>query len=384
MNYDKIKILRISKDEIILKKSLGIYIHIPFCVRKCKYCDFLSGPADVDVQKQYMEMLLTEMEQNKGLLKNSCIRTVFFGGGTPSILAGEEIAKILSRLDELGTIKENAEVSIEVNPGTVTEEKLLCWKAAGINRISFGLQSADNEELKCLGRIHTWEEFEENYHLARVCGFANINVDLMSALPGQTVDSWRTTMERVLTLEPEHISAYSLIIEEGTPFYETYAQHPELLPSEEEERAMYYETKAFLEKKGYERYEISNYAKPGYECRHNLSYWERIDYLGFGLGAASLFGNVRKSNQTEMSEYLLGNFDGEQEVLDEISAMEEYFFLGLRKMKGIDWTPYKEHYQKTVEKLMSEKLIEQDGDYIRLTELGIDVSNYVLSEFLIS
>lgn len=384
MNYDKIKILRISKDEIILKKSLGIYIHIPFCVRKCKYCDFLSGPADVDVQKQYMEMLLTEMEQNKGLLKNSCIRTVFFGGGTPSILAGEEIAKILSRLDELGTIKENAEVSIEVNPGTVTEEKLLCWKAAGINRISFGLQSADNEELKRLGRIHTWEEFEENYHLARVCGFTNINVDLMSALPGQTVDSWRTTMERVLTLEPEHISAYSLIIEEGTPFYETYAQHPELLPSEEEERAMYYETKAFLEKKGYERYEISNYAKPGYECRHNLSYWERIDYLGFGLGAASLFGNVRKSNQTEMSEYLLGNFDGEQEVLDEISAMEEYFFLGLRKMKGIDWTPYKEHYQKTVEKLMSEKLIEQDGDYIRLTELGIDVSNYVLSEFLIS
>ena len=371
------------KEEIILKKSLGIYIHIPFCVRKCRYCDFLSGPAGVDVQKQYIEMLLTEMEQYREHLKNSCIRTVFFGGGTPSILAGEDIEKIMQKLGELGMIEENAEISIEANPGTVTKEKLLCWKDAGINRISFGLQSADHEELKRLGRIHTWEEFEENYKLARACGFTNINVDLMSALPGQTVDSWRTTMEKVTALEPEHISAYSLIIEEGTPFYEAYAEHPELLPSEEDERAMYYETKAFLEKKGYERYEISNYAKPSYECRHNLSYWERIDYLGVGLGAASLLGNVRKTNQTELSEYLLGNFKGEQEVLDEISAMEEYFFLGLRKMKGIDWTPYKKQYQKTVEKLIAEKLIEQDGDYIWLTELGIDVSNYVLSEFLV-
>ena len=317
-------------------------------------------------------------------MKKSGIRTVFFGGGTPSILAGKDIVKIMQKLGELGMIEENAEISIEANPGTVTKEKLLCWKDAGINRISFGLQSADHEELKRLGRIHTWEEFEENYKLARACGFTNINVDLMSALPGQTVDSWRTTMEKVTALEPEHISAYSLIIEEGTPFYEAYAEHPELLPSEEDERAMYYETKAFLAKKGYERYEISNYAKPGYECRHNLSYWERIDYLGVGLGAASLLGNVRKTNQTELSEYLLGNFEGEQEVLDEVSAMEEYFFLGLRKMKGVDWTSYKKQYQKTVEKLMAEKLIEQDGDYIRLTELGIDVSNYVLSEFLIS
>lgn len=191
-------------------------------------------------------------------------------------------------------------------------------------------------------------------------------------------------MERVTLLEPEHISAYSLIIEEGTPFYEAYADHPELLPSEEEEREMYYETKTFLASKGYERYEISNYAKPGFECRHNLSYWERVDYLGLGLGAASLLGNIRKSNQTELSEYLKGNFEGEEEVLDEVSAMEEYFFLGLRKMQGVDWTTYREQYQKTVENLMAEKLIELDGDYIRLTELGIDVSNFVLAEFLIS
>ena len=366
-----------------MKKMLGIYIHIPFCVRKCKYCDFLSGPAGMDVQKKYVEMLLEEIEQYREVLKNSFTDTIFFGGGTPSILDGEDIVRIMEKLYAAGNISETAEISIEANPGTVTEEKLLLWKKAGINRISFGLQSADNEELKRLGRIHTWEEFEENYYLARNCGFENINVDLMSALPGQTVKTWKKTMEKVVYLKPGHISAYSLIIEEGTPFYEAYAEHPELLPTEEEEREMYYETKAFLGSKGYERYEISNYAKSGYECRHNLSYWERVDYLGLGLGAASLLGNVRKSNQTELSEYLKGNFKGEEERLSEVNVMEEYFFLGLRKMQGVDWMPYRAQYEKTVQKLVAEGLIEQDGDYIRLTELGIDVSNYVLAEFLV-
>ena len=223
----------------------------------------------------------------------------------------------------------------------------------------------------------------ENYQLARKCGFENINVDLMSALPGQTVDSWKETMEKVTALNPEHISAYSLIIEEGTPFFEAYGEHPELLPTEEDERAMYYETKTFLAFKGYERYEISNYAKPGYECRHNLSYWERVDYLGLGLGAASLLGNVRKSNQTQLTEYLKGNFEGEEEILSEISAMEEYFFLGLRKMQGVDITLYEEQYKVVVDKLMQEGLLERQGNRIRLTELGIDVSNYVMSEFLV-
>ena len=366
-----------------MKKSLGIYIHIPFCVRKCKYCDFLSGPAGIETKVSYIEMLLKEIEQYKRILKERQTNTIFFGGGTPSILEGDAIVRIMEKLKELGNISETAEISIEANPGTVTEEKLRLWKQAGINRISFGLQSADNSELKQLGRIHTWEEFEANYHLARTCGFKNINVDLMSALPGQTVDTWRETMEKVTALEPEHVSAYSLIIEEGTPFYEVYDKHPELLPTEEEERAMYYETKTFLASKGYERYEISNYAKKGYECRHNLSYWERVDYLGLGLGAASLLGNVRKSNQTELVEYLKGNFSGEEEVLDETAAMEEYFFLGLRKMQGVNWVPYQKQYGKTVEQLTAEKLIELDGNHIRLTELGIDVSNYVLAEFLI-
>jgi oxygen-independent coproporphyrinogen-3 oxidase len=365
-----------------LKRPLGIYIHIPFCVRKCKYCDFLSGPANEDTQKKYAEMLLEEIKQYKDLLKKRETETIFFGGGTPSILSGEEIAKILEKLREFGNISKTAEISIEANPGTVTEDKLLHWKKAGVNRISFGLQSANNEELKKLGRIHTWEAFEENYKLARNCGFENINVDLMSALPGQTVDTWKKTMEKVIGLNPEHISAYSLIIEEGTPFYDAYADHPELLPSEEDEREMYYETKRFLASKGYERYEISNYAKKGYECKHNLSYWERVDYLGLGLGAASLLGNVRKSNQTELSEYIKGNFAGEEEILDETAAMEEYFFLGLRKMQGVDWTPYKEQYAAVVEKLTAEGLLEQEGETVRLTEVGIDVSNYVLSEFL--
>ena len=366
-----------------LKKPLGIYIHIPFCVRKCRYCDFLSGPAGSDVQKKYVEMLLKEIEEQKELLGESETDTIFFGGGTPSILPGEAILQIMEKLRSVGNILPTAEISIEANPGTVTEEKLLLWKAAGINRISFGLQSSDNEELKRLGRIHTWEAFVENYHLARKCGFENINVDLMSALPGQTVVTWKETMEKVTALDPEHISAYSLIIEEGTPFYEAYADHPELLPTEEDERAMYYETKTYLASKGYERYEISNYAKKGYPCRHNLSYWERTNYLGLGLGAASLLGNVRKSNQTELLEYLKGNFSGEEEVLSDTHAMEEYFFLGLRKMEGVDVTSYENVYQKVIEKLFKEGLIEKDDSYIRLTELGIDVSNYVLSEFLI-
>ena len=366
-----------------MRESLGIYIHIPFCVRKCKYCDFLSGPATKDVQKDYVGKLLEEIDNDKELLKSRKTDTIFFGGGTPSSIDEQDIVRILEKIKAYGNVSADAEISIEANPGTVTEQKLYAWKNAGINRISFGLQSADNKELKCLGRIHTWEEFVENYQMARKCGFENINVDLMSALPGQSVESWKETMEQVTALEPEHISAYSLIIEEGTPFFDAYAEHPELLPKEEEERQMYYDTKAFLASKGYERYEISNYAKPGFECRHNLSYWDRVDYLGLGLGAASLLGNVRKSNQIEMKEYLLGDFSGEEEVLSDTNAMEEYFFLGLRKTKGVDWTIYREPYEKVIERLVKEKLLEKEGNYIRLTELGIDVSNQVLAEFLI-
>lgn len=365
-----------------MKKDLELYIHVPFCVRKCAYCDFLSGPAGMEVQRQYANMLLQEIRESDSLAEQYEISTVFFGGGTPSILPGAWIAEILSALKMQFPFRDGAEITIEANPGTVDAEKLRIYRESGINRISFGLQSAKNEELKLLGRIHTWEDFQESYRLAREAGFSNINIDLMSALPGQTVGSWRQTLSDVLMLNPEHISAYSLIIEEGTPFYDRYEDCPELLPSEDDERQMYYDTKDILRQYGYERYEISNYAKPGYACRHNLGYWERVDYKGFGLGAASLLNNVRISNQSELSEYLLGHFAGSEEVLTEQAVREEYFFLGLRKMEGVDPGIYREHYEKILEMLQMQHLLEEKDGKIQLTEKGIDVSNYVLAQFL--
>lgn len=363
-------------------KPLELYIHIPFCIRKCAYCDFLSGPADVRTQENYIKRLLEEIRQSEKLSAEYEIATVFFGGGTPSILKGEQICRILGQLKRQFRFREDAEITIEANPGTVDKEKLCLYRETGINRLSFGLQSSDNEELKLLGRIHTWEQFLESYQLARKAGFENINIDLMSALPGQTAESYRTTLGRVLLLEPEHISAYSLIVEEGTPFYEKYGAHPEYLPSEDEERQMYYDTGEILHDHGYERYEISNYAKPGYECRHNLGYWERADYKGYGLGAASLLENVRFSNQADLQEYLAGNFKGSEERLTEQAIREEYFFLGLRKTEGVDLGIYREHYGKLIEKLQMQQLLREKNGKIYLTEKGIDVSNYVLAQFL--
>ena len=255
---------------------------------------------------------------------------------------------------------------MEANPGTVNRDKLVQYREAGVNRISLGLQSADNQELKLLGRIHTWEQFLESFQLARETGFRNINVDLMSALPGQTTESVHRTLERVLALSPEHISAYSLILE----------------PSEEEERQMYYDTRDRLCACGYEHYEISNFAKPGYTCRHNLGYWERRDYKGFGLGAASLLENVRYTNQTDLTEYLKGNFAGTEDPLTEQAVREEYFFLGLRKMEGVEPGRYREHYEERIQRLQAQQLLEEKDGRIRLTERGTDVSNYVMAQFL--
>ena len=365
-----------------MKKPLELYIHIPFCVRKCAYCDFLSGPADVDTQRKYVDMLLKEISEASGLSETYEITTVFFGGGTPSILPGAWIAEIMAELKSVFVFQKDAEITIEANPGTVDADKLRNYREAGINRISFGLQSAKNKELRLLGRIHTWEEFQESYRLAREAGFGNINIDLMSALPGQTVESYQETLEQVLSLNPEHISAYSLIIEEGTPFYDRYEAHPELLPTEEDERQMYYDTKRILQARGYERYEISNYARPGHACRHNLGYWERVDYKGFGLGAASLLDNVRTSNESDLRTYLQGHFAGEREVLTEQAIREEYFFLGLRKMDGVDPGEYRMHYEKVLDSLQMQQLLEEKDGKIQLTEKGIDVSNYVLAQFL--
>lgn len=371
-----------SSERFMKKLPLEIYIHIPFCIRKCAYCDFLSFSSDEETRRRYVSGVLEEIRQSGSLADEYEVSTVFFGGGTPSILSGEQIRQLLGQLKEQFVFRPDAEITIEANPGTVDEKKLYKYREAGINRISFGLQSADNKELKLLGRIHTWEQFLESFHLARKAGFMNINIDLMSALPGQTVDSYRETLRRVLELDPEHISAYSLILEEGTPFYDKYDGHPELLPTEDEERQMYYDTKRILHAHGYERYEISNYAKPGFACRHNLGYWNRADYKGFGLGAASLIKNVRLSNQDDLAEYLQGHFEGNEEALTEQAVREEYFFLGLRKMEGVFPGIYREHYGKLLEKLQMQQLLDEKNGRIYLTEKGIDVSNYVLAQFL--
>lgn len=334
------------------------------------------------MQSAYVEQLIRETEGASALAEAYEASTVFIGGGTPSILPARQIPRILGKIREIFPLRKDTEITIEANPGTMDAEKLHAWREAGVNRLSIGLQSADNRELRLLGRIHTWEEFLDNFRLAREAGFRNINVDLMSALPGQTCGGWINTLEKVLELHPEHISAYSLIIEEGTPFYSRYEEHPELLPAEDADRRMYEDTRRILHEHGYERYEISNYARPGYECRHNLGYWSRTEYKGFGLGAASLLGRVRTANQSDLKEYLAGNYAGEREELSEQAVREEYFFLGLRKMEGVDPEPYRAHYRELLDRLQEQHLIEEKNGRICLTNRGIDVSNYVLAQFL--
>ena len=370
------------------KKKLGIYIHIPFCVRKCAYCDFLSAPASAEVMEQYAASLKQEIRECRELAEKYTVSTVFFGGGTPSILPGRTLAGILEELFCLLPAEPDVEITVECNPGTLTEEKLDSYRAAGVNRLSIGLQSADDRELKLLGRIHTFEEFLENYELARKKGFGNLNIDLMSALPGQTREGWLRTLERTAGLEPEHISAYSLIIEEGTPFYGRYREGApgySELPDEDTDRLMYEDTKRFLGERGYTRYEISNYARAGFACRHNLSYWDRTDYKGFGIGAASLLDGVRYKNSTELAAYLKEDFSYESVLpLSRKDELEETMFLGLRKMEGVALTAQlQEIYGELLGKLEREGVLAQDRGRIFLTDRGIDVSNYVLSEFLL-
>lgn len=387
-----------------MKKGLELYVHIPFCARKCDYCDFLSAPADTKTRRKYVQALICEIKSRKREFADYEVTTVFVGGGTPSILAGEEISRIFKALRESFAFRENPEITMEVNPGTVTEEKFQFWKKAGVNRLSIGLQSADDRELKLLGRIHTFADFLYTYETARKSGFANINIDLISALPGQSVSSWEKTLRKAAELSPGHISAYSLIIEEGTPFYRRYGASKEdgeaypALPDEETDRLIYKTTGEILREYGYVRYEISNYAKEGYACRHNLGYWERKEYLGLGLGAASLVNETRFKNTEELEKYLeifgeekreYPSAVTERERLDTKEQMEEFMFLGLRKMKGISQSEFARQFGETLEEvygeeikeLTAEGLLEQEGEWLRLTEFGIDVSNYVFEKF---
>lgn len=371
--------------------SMEIYIHIPFCAKKCEYCDFLSGPAGGKEQRAYVQALLKEIraaEEGQG----RSVSSIFIGGGTPSLLKEDLLGSILNEIYKKFNLEPGAEISIEVNPGTVSSKKLEAYRRMGINRLSIGLQSTDDRELKTLGRLHNYAQFLETYQAAGNAGFDNINIDLMSALPDQTYEGWVANLRRTAELSPAHISAYSLIIEEGTPF----AMRELNLPDEETEYRMYEDTAAILEEYGYEQYEISNYAKKGRRCRHNVGYWTRCDYLGLGLGAASLWGKKRFSNTADMEEYLRNSaFPGRirlmEPVLSREDEMAEFMFLGLRMTEGVSEAAFRqgfgvemrEIYGEVLKKYTGMELLEEKDGWIFLTRKGIHVSNSVMSDFLL-
>lgn len=401
------------------KKKLEIYVHIPFCAKKCAYCDFLSFPGNMRMRREYTDKLLEEIRIQSSFVREYQIDTIFLGGGTPSILDAADITAIMGALKEHYDIAPDAEVTIEVNPGTVKMEGLAAYREAGINRVSMGLQSADDTELRYLGRIHTYDEFLKSFQRVRMAGFTNVNVDLISAIPGQTPESWRNTLKKTAMLKPEHISAYSLIVEERTPYYDRYGGHVEMegyemspeerrilmalpdLPDEDTEREMYYMTRNCLGEQGYERYEISNYARPGFECRHNVGYWTGTGYLGLGLGASSYLEGCRFHNTSDFQSYVSAHIDDKAEFnqtlrqdfeqLSVKSKMEEFMFLGLRLTRGVSAEGFitrfgqsiRNVYGGVIDKLEREGLLEHKNGYYRLTERGLDLSNYAMSLFLL-
>ena len=383
-----------------MKQELELYIHIPFCVRKCNYCDFLSFPQPTDVHGRYVTQLLREIRATAPDCREMIVRSVFIGGGTPSLIGESLIEELMATVRSCYRMAEDAEVTIECNPGSTLRHKFAAYRRAGINRLSIGLQSADNAELKMLGRVHSFEEFLKSYQNARMEGFKNINVDLINCIPMQSLKTWKKTLRTVLMLKPEHVSVYNLIIEEGTPFYRMQEEGLLMMPSEEEQAEIDTFTKEYLARQGYHRYEISNWAKEGLECRHNSGYWTGVPYLGFGLGAASYFDSKRWNNTSDLSEYMNYDFVGDRSStvrkdvreLSREEQIEEFMFLGLRMTKGISsssfLTRFGQHldsvYGKVLDKDIISGLIEScDGRY-RLTERGMDVSNVVLSGFLLS
>lgn len=383
---------------MVRKKPLSIYIHIPFCARKCLYCDFASGPGDANQIAYYMRVLQKEIRSFSAISTLYQVQTAFFGGGTPSFVAPHYIEQLLQLLRSQFDLAADAEISLEANPGTLDEEKLNTYRRAGVNRLSLGLQSVHEEELQRLGRIHSYEDFLYGYRIARRAGFRNINVDLMSGLPRQSLASWQESLTKVADLEPEHISAYSLIVEEGTPFYEQYGGGLGrlALPGEELDREMYHFTKEFLASRGYQRYEISNYAKPGYACRHNMTYWTLGDYLGFGQAAASYLEGRRFTNPEGAEEYWQAARTSYQRfrqtpISSEREQMEEYMFLGLRTARGVSREDFKKRFGKDFPSRYDERLLDfyrqglmvQEKGRITLTDRGIDVSNVILAQFLL-
>lgn len=374
-------------------KEIGIYIHIPFCIKKCEYCDFVSYCNKEKYVPQYINALKKEIKNN--INKEYKITTIYIGGGTPSSIEENYIADIIETIklnmnDENLKEFKNVEITIEVNPGTVTEKKLETYKEIGINRLSIGLQETHDELLKSIGRIHTYEEFLKTYNLARKIGLNNINVDLMIALPNQTIQDIKENLEKIIKLNPEHISVYSLILEEGTPFYNKYNENKIKLPDEELERNMYWYVKNTLENNGYIHYEISNFSKKGFESKHNMNCWNQEEYFGFGVAAHSYNNKTRYSNTNNIEEYIKGSnkIIHEEQTLEDMQ--KEYMLLGLRKIEGINIQKFKNKFaqnpififKEQLSKLVDEELIVIDGNEIKLTNKGLDLANIVWEEFI--
>ena len=387
-------------------KDIGIYVHIPFCKHKCYYCDFISYANKESLVERYINVLIREitdvatgnrLDYENGIDELFNVNTIYIGGGTPSFIESKYIVNIISTIKEYFKINENAEITLEVNPGTVNENKLKDYFNASVNRLSIGLQATNDSLLKEVGRFHTYEEFLNTYKLARKIGFKNINADLMIGLPKQTIEDVEKAVNDLIKLGLEHISVYSLILEEGTVLEEQIRSGKLKLPEDEEEREMYWKVKSILEANGYIHYEISNFAKKGYESQHNLDCWRQKEYVGFGVAAHSYTNDVRYSNIENLEEYI-ENYENDKleetfifnEKLTHNMKVKEYMMLGLRKLKGVSIQEFKEKFaanpiyvfKNELEKLVNEDLLEIDGDYIRLTKRGLDLANLVWEEFV--
>lgn len=381
------------------KKELGIYIHIPFCKQKCNYCDFISYTNKCEKIENYIECL--EKEINNFDFKNYNVTTIYIGGGTPSYIESKYIKQIMNYIYKKIQLEKNelkdVEITIEVNPGTVTKQKILDYKKAGINRVSIGLQCVQDRLLKLLGRIHTYEEFLNTYNLAKEVGFENINVDLMLGLPDQSIEDIKESLNQIIKLNPNHISTYSLIVEEGTKIFNQIENNELQIPDEELERNMYWYVKNTLELNGYNHYEISNFSKKGKESKHNMNCWNQEEYIGFGIAAHSYISNIRFSNTNNLEEYIKNITNNELEkniIIEEEQTLEdkkrEFMMLGFRKIEGVNISIFKEKfvdnpiciYREKLRKLVEEGLIEIDLNNIRLTNKGIDFANLVFEEFI--
>ncbi|MDY3206928.1 radical SAM family heme chaperone HemW [Clostridium baratii] len=373
-------------------KNISLYVHIPFCKQKCFYCDFKSYAGIEELENDYIDALILEI-RNK--CKGYLIKTLFIGGGTPSYLSENNLSKLLKELNKLSFL-DDAEKTIECNPGTLSDEKIKIIKENNINRISMGLQTTKNNLLKNIGRIHTIEEFKANYKRVRELGIENINIDIMFGLPNQSLEDYKETLEDIVKLNPEHISAYSLIIEEGTYFYKLYEENKLNIPNEDDERRMYEITKEILEDNNYKQYEISNYAKEGRECRHNKVYWELDEYIGVGVSASSFIDEKRIKNIDNIKEYI-ERINSNIDVSESIVAnslkedMEEFMFLGLRMIEGVSIDKFKDKFSKDINDVYGEiinknkklGLLDEKNGRIYLTDKGIEVSNWVMSEFIL-